>query len=257
MPDRLPRTVIARHASRPATHKGPPVRMNIENARVSSSDRGCAVDVNVCLHRRRQRMCQSTFPPCAHSSAFVARPLPAPLLPSSWRHRSRLRRRHAVRHRRTRVGRAAGTDRRHHRRLRRRLRPWWGSRRRCSGRPVQLGRHATRPDAALRAQGVMPTYADLMRTGATGDNGLTQGFPPNTGQGWYTMATGAWPGVHGSTNNTFFDNRQPFTSRPRSPSTATARARAPIRPTCWRPSRSPRRPSWPARRSPSWSGPAG
>ncbi len=58
----------------------------------------------------------------------------------------------------------------------------------------------------------MPTYADLMRTGATGDNGLTQGFPPNTGQGWYTMATGAWPGVHGSTNNTFFDNRQVFTS---------------------------------------------
>ena len=58
----------------------------------------------------------------------------------------------------------------------------------------------------------MPTYASLMRTGATGDNGLTQGFPPNTGQGWYTMATGAWPGVHGSTNNTFFDTRQPFTT---------------------------------------------
>ena len=71
-----------------------------------------------------------------------------------------------------------------------------------------------RPDLMQRyaGQGVMPTYASLMRTGATGDNGLTQGFPPNTGQGWYTMATGAWPGVHGSTNNTFFDTRQPFTS---------------------------------------------
>lgn len=71
-----------------------------------------------------------------------------------------------------------------------------------------------RPDLMRRyaAQGVMPTYASLMRHGATGDNGLTQGFPPNTGQGWYTMATGAWPGVHGSTNNTFFDTRQPFTS---------------------------------------------
>ena len=71
-----------------------------------------------------------------------------------------------------------------------------------------------RPDLMQRyaSQGVMPTYADLMRSGATGNNGLTQGFPPNTGQGWYTMATGAWPGVHGSTNNTFFDNRQPFTS---------------------------------------------
>ncbi|HEY3750545.1 MAG TPA: 5'-nucleotidase C-terminal domain-containing protein [Pseudonocardiaceae bacterium] len=71
-----------------------------------------------------------------------------------------------------------------------------------------------RPDLMQRyaAQGVMPTYAALMRSGATGDNGLTQGFPPNTGQGWYTLATGAYPGVHGSTNNTFFDTRQPFTS---------------------------------------------
>ncbi|HEY2669468.1 MAG TPA: alkaline phosphatase family protein, partial [Rugosimonospora sp.] len=71
-----------------------------------------------------------------------------------------------------------------------------------------------RPDLMQRyaGQGAMPTYAALMRGGATGDNGLTQGFPPNTGQGWYTMATGAWPGVHGSTNNTFFDTRQPFTS---------------------------------------------
>lgn len=71
-----------------------------------------------------------------------------------------------------------------------------------------------RPDLMQRysAAGQMPTYADLMRHGATGDNGLSQGFPPNTGQGWYTMATGAGPGVHGSTNNTFFDNRQPFTT---------------------------------------------
>jgi 2',3'-cyclic-nucleotide 2'-phosphodiesterase (5'-nucleotidase family)/predicted AlkP superfamily phosphohydrolase/phosphomutase len=71
-----------------------------------------------------------------------------------------------------------------------------------------------RPDLMqlYAATGVMPTYASLMRGGATGDNGLTQGFPPNTGQGWYTMATGAWPGVHGSTNNTFFDTRLPFTS---------------------------------------------
>ena len=71
-----------------------------------------------------------------------------------------------------------------------------------------------RPDLMQRfaAGGRMPTYASLMRAGATGDNGLTQGFPPNTGQGWYTLATGAYPGVHGSTNNTFFDTRQTFTS---------------------------------------------
>ncbi len=30
-----------------------------------------------------------------------------------------------------------------------------------------------------------------------------QAFPPNTGVGWHTMATGTWPGEHGSTNNTF------------------------------------------------------
>ena len=71
-----------------------------------------------------------------------------------------------------------------------------------------------RPDLMEKyaAQGQMPSYAALMASGATGDNGLTQGFPPNTGQGWYTMATGAWPGVHGSTNNTFYDTRQPFSS---------------------------------------------
>ncbi len=71
-----------------------------------------------------------------------------------------------------------------------------------------------RPDLMQKyaAAGAMPSYAALMRRGATGSNGLTQGFPPNTGQGWYTLATGAYPGVHGSTNNTFFDTRQPFTA---------------------------------------------
>src|SRR5215211_5916002 len=49
----------------------------------------------------------------------------------------------------------------------------------------------------------MPTYADLIDGGVRGDNGLTQAFPPNTGVGWYTLATGTWPGEHGSTNNTF------------------------------------------------------
>ena len=50
----------------------------------------------------------------------------------------------------------------------------------------------------------MPTYAELMAKGVKGDNGLVQAFPPNTGVGWYTLATGAYPGEHGSTNNTFF-----------------------------------------------------
>ena len=49
----------------------------------------------------------------------------------------------------------------------------------------------------------MPTYRELMREGVRGRNGLTQGFPPNTGVGWATLATGTWPGEHGSMNNTF------------------------------------------------------
>ncbi len=69
-----------------------------------------------------------------------------------------------------------------------------------------------RPDlmAGYARQGLMPTYRQMLRTGVSGRNGLEQGFPPNTGQGWYTLATGAWPGVHGSTNNTFFDTRLTF-----------------------------------------------
>ncbi|HLE14800.1 MAG TPA: alkaline phosphatase family protein [Anaerolineales bacterium] len=63
-----------------------------------------------------------------------------------------------------------------------------------------------RPDLMERyaAEGAMPTYAELMAQGVRGDNGLVQAFPPNTGVGWYTLATGAYPGEHGSTNNTFF-----------------------------------------------------
>ena len=52
-------------------------------------------------------------------------------------------------------------------------------------------------------QGSMPTYRTLIHQGVRGFNGLTQGFPPNTGVGWATLATGTWPGQHGSTNNTF------------------------------------------------------
>src|SRR3954464_7525122 len=49
----------------------------------------------------------------------------------------------------------------------------------------------------------MPTYKELMKHGVTGKNGMVQAFPPNTGVGWYTMATGTYPSEHGSTNNTF------------------------------------------------------
>src|SRR5215475_2073054 len=39
--------------------------------------------------------------------------------------------------------------------------------------------------------------------GRTRGSILVQAFPPNTGVGWYTLATGTWPSEHGSTNNTF------------------------------------------------------
>ena len=58
------------------------------------------------------------------------------------------------------------------------------------------------------ANKAMPTIAKLLKTGAkAGDEGLLTQAPPNTGAGWYSLATGAWPGVHGSTNNTFSHQR--------------------------------------------------
>ncbi len=60
---------------------------------------------------------------------------------------------------------------------------------------------------SFAGQGLMPSMARLLQTGAkAGDNGLLTQAPPNTGAGWYSLATGAWPGVHGSTNNTFSIN---------------------------------------------------
>jgi 2',3'-cyclic-nucleotide 2'-phosphodiesterase (5'-nucleotidase family) len=69
-----------------------------------------------------------------------------------------------------------------------------------------------RPDLVDRfvASGAMPNIRELKRRGVQGRNGLTQGFPPNTGVGWYTLATGAWPGKHGSTNNTFHQTGTDF-----------------------------------------------
>ncbi|HEY5846628.1 MAG TPA: alkaline phosphatase family protein, partial [Microlunatus sp.] len=61
---------------------------------------------------------------------------------------------------------------------------------------------------------VVPGFAEMLRGGAKASgNGMLTQAPPNTGAGWYTMATGAWPGVHGSTNNTFHTNSQPFANR--------------------------------------------
>ena len=77
------------------------------------------------------------------------------------------------------------------------------------GRPVDkvvmFASDGMRPDLMEKyaKAGSMPTYKDLMKHGVTGDNGMVQAFPPNTGVGWYTIATGTYPSEHGSTNNTF------------------------------------------------------
>ena len=63
-------------------------------------------------------------------------------------------------------------------------------------------------------QRLMPNMAKLLKHGTkAGDNGLLTQAPTNTGAGWYSLSTGAWSGVHGSTNNTFAINGAPFANR--------------------------------------------
>ncbi len=64
------------------------------------------------------------------------------------------------------------------------------------------------------AKGLMPTMGSFVKRGIQArDGGLLTQAPPNTGAGWYSLATGAWPGVHGSTNNTFHKSGDAFTNR--------------------------------------------
>src|SRR6266545_3444029 len=82
-------------------------------------------------------------------------------------------------------------------------------------RVVLFSSDGMRPDLMQQyaAAGAMPTYAGLMATGVKGANGMLQAFPPNTGVGWYTMATGTYPSEHGSTNNTFHRTGDTFSNR--------------------------------------------
>ena len=91
----------------------------------------------------------------------------------------------------------------------------------AASRALLFSSDGMRPDLMEKyaAAGKMPTYDKLMAAGVRGANGMTQAFPPNTGVGWYTMATGAYPAEHGSTNNTFhrvgegsFNNRTSFSA---------------------------------------------
>jgi 2',3'-cyclic-nucleotide 2'-phosphodiesterase (5'-nucleotidase family) len=59
--------------------------------------------------------------------------------------------------------------------------------------------------------GAVPGFRGMLRRGARASgSGLLTQAPPNTGAGWFTLATGAWPGVAGSTNNTFHVNGADF-----------------------------------------------
>ncbi|MFN8630353.1 MAG: 5'-nucleotidase C-terminal domain-containing protein [Chloroflexota bacterium] len=65
--------------------------------------------------------------------------------------------------------------------------------------------------ARYAREGRVPTLASFLRDGVKASgNGLLTEAPPNTGAGWYSLATGAWPAVTGSTNNTFHINGAPF-----------------------------------------------
>ncbi len=60
----------------------------------------------------------------------------------------------------------------------------------------------------------VPFMRRLMNTGVkAADGGLLTQAPPNTGAGWFSLASGAWPAVTGSTNNTFHITGQSFVSR--------------------------------------------
>ena len=85
-----------------------------------------------------------------------------------------------------------------------------------TGKAVFFASDGLRQDlvASYAAKGLMPTMSRFLHKGtyASGSGLLTQA-PPNTGAGWYTLATGAWPGVAGSTNNTFHKNGEAFGNR--------------------------------------------
>jgi 2',3'-cyclic-nucleotide 2'-phosphodiesterase (5'-nucleotidase family) len=68
--------------------------------------------------------------------------------------------------------------------------------------------------ARYAAQGRLPTMRSFLSHGVkAAGNGMLTEAPPNTGAGWYSLVTGAWSGVTGSTNNTFHINGAPFASR--------------------------------------------
>src|SRR3954453_6892452 len=82
-----------------------------------------------------------------------------------------------------------------------------------SSRLLFFASDGMRQDAIERYadEGVVPGFRDMLKHGAyASGHGLLTEAPPNTGAGWFSLATGAWPGVTGSTNNTFHINGSNF-----------------------------------------------
>ena len=87
-----------------------------------------------------------------------------------------------------------------------------------TGKLVFFVADGLRQDLAAKyaKMGLMPETAKLIQTGAiAADSGMLTQAPPNTGAGWFSLATGAWSAVTGSTNNTFAKNGAPFSTRVR------------------------------------------
>ncbi len=61
--------------------------------------------------------------------------------------------------------------------------------------------------------GAFGAFGDLLANGVRSDGGMISAAPPNTGAGWNTMASGAWSGETGTTNNTFHRNGAAFDAR--------------------------------------------
>src|SRR3954469_21207975 len=83
----------------------------------------------------------------------------------------------------------------------------------AAGKLLFFASDGMRQDAIERyaGDGVVPGFRDMLKHGAfASGHGLLTQAPPNTGAGWFTLTTGAWPAVHGSTNNTFYINGSPF-----------------------------------------------
>src|SRR5687768_2624486 len=69
---------------------------------------------------------------------------------------------------------------------------------RDGGKLLFFASDGLRQDAVEEYAKGTPGFRELLRDGTkASDHGLLTQAPPNTGAGWFTLSTGAWPGVAG------------------------------------------------------------